>query len=78
MLELLTWSVCPKLLKDGKALEFRDLGDVEAVVMEQDAGDAVAVRAAEAIEVHRGEVHAHQRMDAACVVGLQEIAMSRS
>ena len=43
--------------------------------MKQDVEDAVAIRVVEAIEVHRGEVHAHQGMDATRVIGLQEIAV---
>ena len=46
--------------------------------MKEDIDDTITILVAEAIEVHCGEIHAHQRMDAARVVGLQEIAMGRS
>ena len=43
--------------------------------MKEDVDDTVTIRVVKAIKVHRGEVHAHQRVDAARVVRLQEIAM---
>ena len=68
-------SVVPQFLKDAEAFEFRELGDVELIVVKQDVEDAVAIRVVEAIEMHGGEVHAHQGMDATRVIGLQEITM---
>ena len=43
--------------------------------MKEDVDDTVTIRVVKAIKVHRGEVHAHQRVDAARVVRLQEIAV---
>jgi hypothetical protein len=37
---------------------------MQAIVLQQNIDDTIALIMAEAIEVHRGEVHAHQRMDA--------------
>ena len=68
-------SVVPQFLKYAEAFEFRELGNVQTIIMQQDVDDAVAIYAVEAVEMHRGEVHAHQSMDATSVVRLQEIAM---
>ena len=69
-------SIGPKFLQDAEALEFRELGDVEAVVTKQDVNNAVTIRAVQAVEVHCGKVHSHEGVDAARVVWLQEIAVS--
>ena len=69
-------SIGPKFLQDAEALEFRELGDVEAVVTKQDVNNAVTIRAVQAVEVHRREVHSHESVDASRVVWLQEIAVS--
>jgi len=63
-------SVVPQFLKHAEAFEFWELGNVELIVVKQDVDDTVAIRAVEAIEVHCGEVHSHQRVDATRVVGL--------
>ena len=68
-------SVVPQFLQDAEAFEFWELGNVELIVVKQDVDDTVAIRAVEAIEVHCGEVHSHQRVNATRVVGLQEIAV---
>ena len=52
-------SVSPQLLQDAEAFEFRELGDMQAIVVEQDVDNAVAIHAVKAIEMHRGKVHAH-------------------
>ena len=57
-------SVSPQFLQDAEALEFRELGNVQLIVVKEDVDDTVTIRVVEAIEVHCGEVHAHQRMDA--------------
>ena len=68
-------SVVPQFLKYAEAFEFRELGNVQAIIVEQDVDDAVAICAVKAVEMHRGEVHAHQCMDTTCIIGLQEVAM---
>ena len=37
---------------------------MELIVVKEDVDDTVTIRVVDAIEVHGGEVHAHQGMDA--------------
>lgn len=63
-------SIGPQFLQDTEAFEFWELGDVQLIVVKEDVEDAVAVCAVKTIEMHCGEIHAHQGMDAARVVRL--------
>ena len=66
-----------QLLQNGEGTEFWELGNVKAIVLDDEFQDAVAVGTTHAEKMHREEVHAHEQADATGLVGHQEIAMQR-
>ena len=58
-----------ELLKDLEGAELGEVGEVEAVVGEQDFEDSGSLQTVQAEKVHRGKVHAHEEANVTGFLG---------